>query len=277
MNNISQYEKIPFEKHSFPVRILFQEAHTGELVAHWHENIEMLFLTSGSCRMTCASNSFNPKKGDLVFINNSELHFYHNAADLKYMCVILNPKMFADTDSDNIYIQNFIQSDKYVEDVFFEMAQEFQEKKKGYNVAIKGLTYKLMTYLLRHYQRNYEPSSVTNEITAKRINEIIEYISLHYADTLTSAELSKKWFLSESYFCRFFKKATGQPPTEYINRIRVDKAAVLLKKTNESITKISSKVGFDDVNYFSRTFKKFMNISPSEYKKSDTPETNNGL
>ena len=237
MNNISQYEKIPFEKHSFPVRILFQKARTGELVAHWHENIEMLFLTSGSCHMTCASNSFNPK-------------------------------MFADTDSDNIYIQNFIQSDKYVEDVFSEMAKEFREKKDGYNVAIKGLTYKLMTYLLRNYQRNYEPSSVANEIMAKRINEIIEYISLHYADTLTSAELSKKWFLSESYFCRFFKKATGQPPTEYINRIRVDKAAVLLKKTNESITKISSKVGFDDVNYFSRTFKKFMNISPSEYKKS---------
>lgn len=268
MNNISQYEKIPFEKHSFPVRILFQKARTGELVAHWHENIEMLFLTSGSCHMTCASNSFNPKKGDLVFINNSELHFYHNATDLRYMCVILNPKMFADTDSDNIYIQNFIQSDKYVEDVFSEMAKEFREKKDGYNVAIKGLTYKLMTYLLRNYQRNYEPSSVANEIMAKRINEIIEYISLHYADTLTSAELSKKWFLSESYFCRFFKKATGQPPTEYINRIRVDKAAVLLKKTNESITKISSKVGFDDVNYFSRTFKKFMNISPSEYKKS---------
>ena len=124
-----------------------------------------------------------------------------------------------------------------------------------------------MTYVLRNYPQNNELHPIENEIITKRINEVLEYISSHYADNITTAELAKKWYLSEYYFCRFFKNATGQSPVNYINRTRIEMAAVLLKKTNENITTIAIKVGFDDVNYFSRTFKKFMNMSPSEYRK----------
>ena len=52
----------------------------------------------------------------------------------------------------------------------------------------------------------------------------------------------------------------------YINRTRIEKSATLLKNTNESITNIAIKVGFNDVNYYSRTFKKFMNMSPTQYR-----------
>ena len=74
-------------------------------------------------------------------------------------------------------------------------------------------------------------------------------------------------FLSESYLCRFFKNAMGVSITSYINKIRVEKAAILLKNTDESVTDIAFNVGFSDLNYFSRTFKKIMNCTPKEYKK----------
>ncbi len=267
MNDISLYEKIPSEKNSFPVRILLQEAYLGGLLPHWHEHIEMMFLTSGSCQMTCGQNSFKATKGDLVFINNSELHFYEKANNIKYICVILNPKMFEDVDFKDICIQNLIYLDKNIKKIFDNLAKEFSEQKKSYDIAIKGLVYELITYLSRNYPQNNELQPIENEIITKRINEVLEYISFHYADNLTTAELAKKWYLSEYYFCRFFKKATGQSPVNYINRTRIEKAAVLLKKTNENITTIAIKVGFEDVNYFSRTFKKFMNISPSQYRK----------
>ena len=267
MNDISLYEKIPSEKNSFPVRILLQEMCLGRLLPHWHEHIEMLYFTSGSCQMTCGQNSFTANKGDLVFINNSELHFFEKANNIKYICVILHPKMFEDIDFKDVFIQNLICSDKHIKKMLGTLTREFSEQKKGYDMAIKSLVYELMTYVLRNYPQNNELHPIENEIITKRINEVLEYISSHYADNITTAELAKKWYLSEYYFCRFFKNATGQSPVNYINRTRIEMAAVLLKKTNENITTIAIKVGFDDVNYFSRTFKKFMNMSPSEYRK----------
>ena len=217
--------------------------------------------------MTCGQNSFTAKEGDLVFINGSEIHFFEKTNNIKYLCVILNPKMFEDIDFKDIYIQNVIYTDKKVKTIFDSILKEFTEQKKGCDMAIKGLIYEIMTYLLRNYLQDNNIKQNENRIITQRINEVLEYISFHYADNITTAELAKKWYLSEYYFCRFFKNATGQSPVNYINRTRIEKAAVLLKKTNENITNIAIKVGFDDVNYFSRTFKKFMNVSPSKYRK----------
>ena len=267
MNDISLYEKIPSEKNGFPVRILLQEICVERLIPHWHEHMEMLFFYTGSCQMTCGQNSFTANKGDLVFINSSELHFFDKANNVKYICVILHPKIFEDIDFKDMFIKNLICSDKNIEAIFSSINKEFHEQKKGYDMAIKGLVYGLMTYISRNYAQRNKFRSIENEMIKKRINEVLEYISCHYADNLTTAVLSKKWYLSEYYFCRFFKNATGQSPVNYINRTRIEKAAVLLRETNENITNIAIKVGYDDINYFSRTFKKFMNVSPSEYRK----------
>lgn len=268
MNDISLYEKISLEKNNFPIRILRQKVHPEKLVPHWHEHIEMLFLTYGNCNMTCGSNTFTANKGDLVFVNDNELHFFDKASKLEYLGLIINPEIFSDIDNNNIVIQNLICSDKNIKRIFEAIAQEFSAKEKGYKTAIMGYAYELITYLLRKYpqaQKNSN-SSFENEITAKRKTEILSYVLSHYAEKLTTAELAKKWYLSECYFCKFFKNTTGQSPMNYINRTRIEKSATLLKNTNESITNIAIKVGFNDVNYFSRTFKKIMNMSPIQYR-----------
>ena len=64
-----------------------------------------------------------------------------------------------------------------------------------------------------------------------------------------------------------FKAATGVKLTEYINKYRVDKAATLLLNSDDSVSDIASKVGFDNLNYFDRIFKRYKKLSPKKYKK----------
>ena len=78
--------------------------------------------------------------------------------------------------------------------------------------------------------------------------------------------LADMLYLNEPYFCRLFKNATGQSVMTYINSLRIEKASVLLENSAASITDVALQVGFDDLNYFSRTFKRFMKVTPMQYR-----------
>ena len=69
--------------------------------------------------------------------------------------------------------------------------------------------------------------------------------------------------MNEQYFCRYFKKNIGKTITEYINVIRVEKAATALAETEDKIIDIA----FDNIGYFIRRFKKEKGMTPSEYRK----------
>ena len=197
MNDISLYEKISLEKNNFPIRILKQQVRPDKLVPHWHEHIEMLFLTHGNCNMTCGQNTFTAKKGDLVFVNDSELHFFDKADKLEYIALIINPEIFKNLDNNNFVIENLIPSNEHIEKIFTAISEEFIKKSTGYKISIMGYAYELITYLIRNYPKEQTlSSSYENEITTNRKTEILSYILSHYADKLTTAELAKKWYLS---------------------------------------------------------------------------------
>lgn len=73
--------------------------------------------------------------------------------------------------------------------------------------------------------------------------------------------------MSTYHFVRSFKQITGRSPIDYINKLRIDKAFSLLKEGKFNVTETALDCGFNDVNYFSRLFKKYNKMSPSEAKK----------
>lgn len=72
--------------------------------------------------------------------------------------------------------------------------------------------------------------------------------------------------LSEGYFCNVFKETMGMTATEYINGLRVKRAADLLTATDMSVTEAALCSGFSDLNYFSRVFKKQMGVTPNSVR-----------
>nr|WP_273388203.1 helix-turn-helix transcriptional regulator [Cohnella zeiphila] len=72
--------------------------------------------------------------------------------------------------------------------------------------------------------------------------------------------------LSRSHFCKFFKDQTGMRPMEYLNFIRINKAASLLRTGSCNVIEASLEAGYQNASYFSKWFKIYMNMTPSEYK-----------
>lgn len=99
------------------------------------------------------------------------------------------------------------------------------------------------------------------------INECLEYINKYYNIDLKIDDVCNHLSINKSYFCSLFKKETGYTFTAYLNNIRVEKSKELLVNSDLSILDVALKVGFNNHNYFSTTFKKIVGKNPLEYRK----------
>ena len=108
------------------------------------------------------------------------------------------------------------------------------------------------------HQKNSEPPLITR---AK------EFMQQHHAEDLSLGQVAKAVNTSTFYFCKLFKKHTGIHFTDYLSRIRIEKAKNLLLNPNLRISEIAYEVGFQSLTHFNRVFKKILGQSPTEYRE----------
>lgn len=93
-----------------------------------------------------------------------------------------------------------------------------------------------------------------------------EFITQHQAEDLSLGQVARAVNTSTFYFCKMFKKATGLNFTEYLSRIRIEKAKNLALNPNLRISEIAFEVGFQSLTHFNRVFKKIVGQSPTQYR-----------
>ncbi len=115
----------------------------------------------------------------------------------------------------------------------------------------------LVSNQLAIQQENAEPPMISK---AK------QFMQEHKSDSISLSEISKFLNVSTYYFCKMFKKATGINFTEYLSRIRIEKAKNLLLNPNLRVSEIAFEVGFQSLTHFNRVFHKIVGQSPTLYR-----------
>ena len=105
------------------------------------------------------------------------------------------------------------------------------------------------------------------EVSNDQVNEIVNRITRDYAQPLSAAELASELGMSDSRFSRFFRRATGNTFTDFVNRIRVNRAGQLLMETDRLVTHIGYEVGFNNLANFNRRFLEIKGVTPSEFRR----------
>lgn len=108
---------------------------------------------------------------------------------------------------------------------------------------------------------------VIQEKHRKAVQFMTEYIHKHYAEDITLELLASQLYISKNYLNQLFKKVTGETFTNYVIRVRIEKAKALLQSGNYLIYEVSEMVGYQNVPYFSTLFKKYCGVTPSELMK----------
>lgn len=266
MKNLSNYESIPLFHEKASVKAFVSPNRSG-ISPHWHEHIELFYFLEGEGQYTCGGNLYSVKAGDMIVVNSTQIHALTVPDYIQYACILFYPPFFWDISPDqSVLIENHIQNDPFVQEQCKKIFEEQTKKPDNFDMMIKGLS----TILLCHLIRNYPPekgTSHTHDSEPKHKEHLLfEYIQAHYRENLTCASLAKFLHVTESYFCRFFKKYFGRTPSTYLNEYRVEMAVRQLRNTSDSITKIALENGFNDISYFSKTFKKIMGMTPKQYR-----------
>ena len=116
-------------------------------------------------------------------------------------------------------------------------------------------------------------SMLSNQLVLQRENaeppviaRAKQYIQEHQSEKLPLGQVAKAVNMSTFYFCKMFKKATDTNFTDYVSRVRVEKARNLLLNPNLRVSEIAYEVGFQSLTHFNRVFKKILGQSPTEYR-----------
>lgn len=104
-------------------------------------------------------------------------------------------------------------------------------------------------------------------IVRPEVEQAKRYLETHYQEAITRVDIEKYVHLNGDYLNRIYKSATGYTLMEYIQYVRIEKAKQLLRTTNESISEICGKTGYDSPPYFAKIFKKQTGRTPSEYRE----------
>lgn len=267
MENKSFYENVPPQKNNFSVK--FREYdRQDELLPHWHEHIELLYFLEGECNLIIGGKHYTARVGDTAVVNSGQIHSFRTAKPTRYYCILIYPEFLRDITGDPIYIKNVVYSDPYIGECMYYIKEESEKDDTGSAMMLKSHTYRLMAHLVRNHSA---PPSAREDRRERamhgRLEEVMLYVGESYATSLTTARLAAMCYLTESHFCRFFKRQTGKTPMQYVNDLRVERATVLLESTDLPIGSVAASVGFLDANYFARVFKRAKGMSPAEYRR----------
>lgn len=127
-------------------------------------------------------------------------------------------------------------------------------------VESRGIIFILLSHFLRYAQPK---ASVKDD----RILQAIAFIRANINNRIDIDQLADKACMSKGHFFRMFKEETGDTPTNYIIRRKMEKAELLLVTTDNPVKTIADSLGYEDYSYFNRIFKKSTGVTPQQYRE----------
>lgn len=109
--------------------------------------------------------------------------------------------------------------------------------------------------------------SFDDDAALAHISGIVDFLTQHYSESFSMAELAQRSGMTESSFSRCFRRATGNSYTDFVNRLRINKACQLLMETDRYITNVCYDVGFNNVANFNRRFLQIKGMTPKEFRR----------
>lgn len=268
---------------------------------HWHDEMEFVYFKEGTFTAWLNTREFLIEAPAIMCIHAGELHSLILSANSSESAIVFNLNILSFEHYDSVQaklIRPLMDGRlrmpfliEHTEPVFadiktcYENMERKMEEMNSYSMEneilktsaylqIKSLLFEMLSILYQNdYLLSIKNTHIQNEQQIENLKKVLSYINENYSSPIRLEELALLVNLNAQYFCRYFKENIGKTVTEYINEVRIEKAAQTLAETNQKIITIAQDAGFDNIGYFIRRFKKEKGVTPSEYRRNTRYES----
>lgn len=245
-------------------------------LSHWHKEIELIYISAGSCRISVGDQSFTAHGGDLVICDSGNIHYSDSYEEKNVLhFLVFDPGIISPVYEYSRFLCPHVAREEleryglevHMQRLFESVAAELERQENYYQDIIKARIREFW-YLLK---RNLPHSSAKAVSYNKRIEQMydfqqfLSYMEEHYNENITLEYAAEQMNFSPSHFSKMFKKLTGINFVTYLNMVRVEKAMECLQSTSMKITEIGFHCGFNNVRTFNRVFKEVTGYTPSQF------------
>ncbi len=267
MKNTARYEVQP----KSPLKIItYHFENHMKIWRHWHEYLEVIYLVHGQFILKADNKTFNVSDGDIIVFNPFEVHeSIVLSENNEYYVFVIPPDFIQSWQDDKQYkFSNVINGSVECKKAIKKAAEATENPSRDQQLLLNAEIFRFLYYAASNYADEAK-SEIEIPLKNKHIVEDVKTrIEYCYAEPINIELLANAFFISVSHLQHLFKAQTGMTIIDFINKTRIENSCTLLKNTDLHISAISEKVGIFDYNYFSRMFKKYIGITPTQYRKN---------
>lgn len=253
---------------------------------HMHDNYEIYYLLEGERNYFIEKQTYLVRKGSLVFVNRHLIHKTSSANNSSYhdrILIELHAEPFASffNSTLEVNLDDFFKyqtgvielspaGKEYIEALLNSISTDIKDKKTGYKLSVYSKLSSLLLYAMKcplNKPTYLHTMNTCQNNKYSKVDEVATYITANFNTVSSLNEIAQKFYISKSYLSRVFKEVTGFTVNEYINTARIRQAQALLEDSSLNISEISRAVGYDNLTYFEKMFKKHTETTPLKYRK----------
>ena len=286
----------------FPVTVYtttLTQASQKQTLRHKHNEIEMLYIQQGRLEIRIDEENLILTPGKGIFINHNILHSIQHSdeEDVEYFSIVFHPGIifgYAPPALSIKYLSPILDNPNFkfllldendhrtapIIDFMQKLRDDYKPRKFGFELTCKAHICNMWNTLLQIPSN--EPSSlfITKRLLndEQRIKDAITYIEQHLTEPITLDDIARSIHISKSECCRCFQRVLNQSPFDYLLQHRIYHAAKLIRQQDPSANSISNlaiTVGFGNISYFNKIFKRYLHMTPTEYKKEQNKPIEN--
>ena len=251
---------------------------------HWHDEMEIIYVISGSVVVSVQGDEYVLSDGELVCIQPQLIHSIRQNADEKasYINILFRLSMLENSGADlctekfldpvqtrSLMLQRYIpKGHELCEDLgkcALKLIDIRLSGNSGNELMIKALLFEMLHYMSKCAEpENAEEFHVRS--LHEKLKKSIAYVQSNYAEEITVAKAAAVSNFSPGHFSRMFRQLTGCSFTQYLINYRLEMAAKYLSEGEMKISEIAVSCGFNNLSYFTRAFAEKYGMTPRKYK-----------
>jgi len=249
-----------------------------EFAAHWHSDIELIYVIDGSLGVGINMQYKVIHSGDFAICGSNDIHYYKSIDQQSRVLMMIFKQEMLDpllTNNDKINPHSIIYSDipaefgtaldTLVGDIVNNDFIDRHANQQLMKMRVLEIFLAIFRYSPSYYLNSL--NRIPSYLVAKPVQTALKYIEENYAKDISLDLISEKANLSPYYFSRLFKKTTGTSFKSYLNHIRLSKAAEMIGSTPKRILDIAYETGFGSIRTFNRAFYSMNGYPPTALRK----------